>query len=66
MPHWENAANATFLHRFEERGLRLRRSAVDFIGQNEIREERSRLENATALSISGIRPITIDEYGNSP
>ena len=32
-----------FLHGFEQRGLCLRRSAVDFIGQNEIREDWPRL-----------------------
>ena len=28
------------LHRFEQRGLRFRRRAVDFVGQNDVREDR--------------------------
>ena len=32
------------LHRLEERGLRLRRSAVDLVGEEEVREDRARPE----------------------
>ncbi len=40
-----------FLHRFEQRGLRLRRGAVDFVRQHKMREQRSGLENETPASV---------------
>ena len=36
--------NLRFVHGFEQRGLRARRGAIDFIGENDIREERARTE----------------------
>ena len=33
--------DAILLHDFQERGVRLGRSAVDFIGQQELREDRA-------------------------
>ena len=33
-----------FVHRFEQRGLRFRRGAVDFVGDDDVREDRSGLE----------------------
>ena len=32
--------DAVFLHRFEHRGLRLWRGAIDFIGEHDVREDR--------------------------
>ena len=40
------AGDGAFLHRFEQRRLRLWRSAVDFVGQDEIRKDRPLLESA--------------------
>ena len=36
--------DADVLHRFEQRRLRLRRGAVDFVGQDDVREDRAGLE----------------------
>ena len=33
-----------FVHRFEQRGLRLRRGAIDFVGQHDVGEHRPGLE----------------------
>jgi len=38
-----------FLHRFEQRTLRLRRRAVDFIDQHDLREQRTGVENKALL-----------------
>src|SRR5215469_4027137 len=43
--------NLTLLHRFEQRGLNLRRSAVDLICQNEIVEHGSRLKAKLSLAL---------------
>lgn len=37
-----------FLHGFEHRGLRLRRRAVDLVGEDDVREDRSLLEDEVA------------------
>ena len=37
-----------FLRRFEERGLRFRRRSVDFVGENDVREDRARRERKGA------------------
>jgi hypothetical protein len=50
-----------FLHGFEERGLRLRRRAVDFVGEHEVRVDRSlwrRSERRPPSSSSTIVPTT--------
>ena len=39
-----------FLRRFEERGLRFRRRSVDFVGENDVREDRARRERKRARS----------------
>ena len=38
MPH-AGRGDLVFLHRFEQRGLRLGRRAVDFVGENHVRED---------------------------
>ncbi len=43
-----------FLHRFEQRRLGLGRRAVDFVGQQDIRENRTRHESPSAASGGGI------------
>ena len=40
-------ADRAFLHRFEQGRLRLRRGAVDFVGQADLREDRALLELET-------------------
>jgi hypothetical protein len=40
-----------FLHRFEQRGLGLRRRAIDFIGEHEIRKHRTWFESERLLSL---------------
>ena len=42
--------HAVLLHRLEQRGLRLRRGAVDFVGEHDAGENRARLELEDALS----------------
>ncbi len=42
-----------FLHRLEQRGLGLRRGAVDLIGEHNIREHRTRLEGEDPPSVFG-------------
>ena len=39
--------DAFFLHRFEHGGLRLGRGAVDFVGEDELREDRARAGTGT-------------------
>ena len=48
-----------FLHGFQQRRLRLRRSTVDFVGKNDVREDRPFDENADALSG---RPVFFDDF----
>ena len=43
-----------FLHGFEERGLRFRRGAVDFIGQEQIGEDRAGLKIEHLLAVAVI------------
>ncbi len=43
-----------FLHRFEQRGLRLRRRAVDFVGEHDVREDRPVDEAELALAVRGL------------
>ncbi len=38
------AGDGVLLHGLEQRGLRLRRRAIDFVGQHQVRENRTRLE----------------------
>ena len=38
------------LHRFEQRGLRLGRRAVDFVGEHDVREDRARRKHHLAAS----------------
>ena len=38
---WSVDGDAPFGHRFQQRGLRPRRGAVDFVGQHDLREERA-------------------------
>ena len=49
-----------FLHRLEQRGLRFRRRAVDFIREQHLREDGAFLENE--LSLSG-RGVFLDDVG---
>src|SRR5437016_8443323 len=44
----------SFLHGFEQRGLGLRRSTVDFIGENDVCENRSLHKNPRPLSGSAV------------
>ena len=44
--------DVVLLHRFEQRGLRLRRRAVDLVGEDDLREDRPLHERAA----SGVRP----------
>ncbi len=39
-----------FLHRLEQRGLRFRRGAVDFVRENHLREDRALLENEAPMT----------------
>ena len=41
--------DAALLHRFEKRRLRPRRRAIDFVGEHDVREDRSPLEDELAL-----------------
>ena len=43
--------DAAFLHRFEQGGLGFRRGAVDFVGQHDVGEKRSGLENELAAAV---------------
>ena len=45
-----------FGHRFEQRALRLRRGAVDFVGEHELREQRARME----LELAGVAVVNAD------
>ena len=40
--------DSQLLHRFKQRGLRLRRGAVDFVGKNQIRENRATMKHQVA------------------
>jgi hypothetical protein len=44
------AVNLMFLHRFEQRGLRFRRRAIDFVGEEQIAKHRSWKESQFARS----------------
>ena len=52
--------DAMLLHRFEQRRLRLRRRAVDFVGEHDVREDRARREHH--LPPPG-RRIFVDDVG---
>ena len=43
--------DAALLHRFEQRGLRLRRGAVDFVGEQQVAEDRPRLELEARMAV---------------
>jgi hypothetical protein len=43
-----------FLHRFEQRGLRLGGRAVDFVSQHDVRENRARREHHLAAPCRGV------------
>ena len=47
------------LHRFEQRGLRLRRRAVDFVGQDDVGEDRPRQEPELARARSACLPESL-------
>jgi hypothetical protein len=49
-----------FLHRFQQRGLRLGRRAVDFVGEHDVREDRPRGERH--LPTTGLG-IFLDDVG---
>src|ERR1700733_1291596 len=51
------AGNRALLHSFQQRGLGLRRSPINFIGENQIRENRARLK---AQSL-GAMIVTLDD-----
>ncbi len=46
--------DTAFLHGFEKRRLRPRRRAIDFVGEHDVREDRSPLEDELALSAGRI------------
>ena len=52
-PHFPGGGYLLLLHRFEQRGLGLGRRAIDFISQDQVREDRAslKLEFATALGV---------------
>ena len=52
--------DAVFLHRFEQRRLRLRRRAVDFVGQHDVREDRAGREHHLAAAGGG---VFLDDVG---
>src|SRR5215510_4986322 len=52
--------DVAFLHRLEQRGLRLRRRAVDFVRQDDIREDRAANELQRAMSR---RAVFFDDLG---
>jgi hypothetical protein len=47
-------SDTAFLHGFEERRLRPWRRAIDFVGEHDVREDRSALEDELALSAGRI------------
>ena len=49
-----------FLHGFEQRGLRLGRRAVDFVGQNDVGEQRPLDELELALAGAA---VLLDDFG---
>ena len=46
--------DAALLHRFEQRGLRLGRGAVDLVGEHQVGEERPGLELERARAVGGV------------
>jgi hypothetical protein len=53
------------LHRFQQRGLRLGRRAVDFVGQDDVREQRPQEPNSRApvLRFSSITSVPVMSAG---
>ncbi|CDK39230.1 hypothetical protein BN903_4 [Halorubrum sp. AJ67] len=41
----------SLLHRLQQRGLRLRRGAIDLVGEDDVREDRSRREREGAVAL---------------
>ena len=51
------------LHRLEQRRLRLRRGAVDLVGQQQVGEDRSGLEAELALAVLLDKDVRADDVG---
>ena len=51
------------LHRLEQRRLRLRRGAVDLVGEQQVGEDRSRLEAELALAVLLDQDVRADDVG---
>ena len=45
--------DALLLHRLQQRGLRLRRRAVDLVGEHDVREDRARQNTNAAAPVAG-------------
>ena len=55
--------DAVLLHRLEQGALRLRRGAVDLVGEDEVREDRPRLEAEPALAALLHDDVRADDVG---
>ena len=57
-------ADLALLHRFQQGGLRLRGGAVDFVGQQQVGEDRARWKRKRALAVVGdLEDVGADDVG---